>query len=369
MGGRRSVLVVGGGIAGLTHAVAARLAGHTVEVVEARPGWEVAGWGLSLTGPALRALRTLGLDDACLEAGYPIYRTLHCDEAGQVRATMELPGMLGPDRPAEAGMGRPALHRILREGAEQAGATLRTGLSITDLPPDGPIRLSDGSTRTVHYVVGADGVRSQTRARLGLPDEPHYTGQMVWRALVDRPDWATDLHTFAGPTGTTGLIPISASGAYIFLTESTDQPDTVPAEQLATRMRELLAPFGGRFAAVRETIQDPGQIVRRPVLAFFLDEPWHAGRTVLIGDAVHSPSPQMVSGAALAIEDAVVLADEVSGATDLPAAFAAFDRRRRDRARALVETSLEIGRRERQGLHHEVHALLHQGHAAMAAKI
>ena len=365
----RSVLVIGGGIAGLSYATAARRAGHEVEVIEVRPGWEVAGWGLSLTGPALRALRTLGLDEACAEGGYPIHRTLHSDAAGEVRATTELPSLLGPGQPAEVGIGRPALHQILREAAQKAGATLRTGLSVVDLPRQGPVRLSDGSTRTVDYVVGADGVRSRTRAQLGLKGEPRYTGQMVWRALADRPGWATDVHTFGGPTGTTGLIPISATKAYIFLTESAETPDAVPEEQLAARMRELLAPFGGRFAEVRATIQDPAQIVRRPVQTLFVEDLWHTGPGVLMGDAAHSPSPQMVSGAALAIEDAVVLAEEMSRTPDVATAFAAYDGRRRERARALVETSEEIGRRERQGLHHEVHALQHQGITAMAAPI
>jgi 2-polyprenyl-6-methoxyphenol hydroxylase-like FAD-dependent oxidoreductase len=365
----RSVLVIGGGIAGLSYATAAGRAGHAVEVIEARPDWKVAGWGLSLTGPALRALHTLGLDEACTEAGYPIYKTLHCDAGGKVLATMEIPSVLGPGRPAEAGIGRPALHQILRENAQKAGAVLRTGLSVAELPADGPARLSDGSTRTVDYVVGADGLRSRTRSQLGLAGEPAYTGQMVWRALVDRPEWATDVYTFGGPTGTTGVIPISADQAYVFLTESADTPDPTPEAELAGRMRELLSPFGGRFAEVRATIQDPSQIVSRPVHTLFVEDLWHSGPGVLMGDAAHAPSPQMVSGAALAIEDAVVLAEEMSKAADVQTAFVAYEGRRRLRARAVVETSVEIGRRERQGLHHEVHALQHQGHSALAEPI
>ncbi|WP_305786446.1 FAD-dependent monooxygenase [Symbioplanes lichenis] len=367
---KRSVLIVGGGIAGLTHAVAARRAGHEVEVVEARPDWTVAGWGLSLTGPAVRALRAVELAGECTAAGCPIFRTFHCDAAGTVRATMDLPSVLGPGQPAEVGMGRPALHRILRERAEGLGAVLRTGLSVRELEPrTATVRLSDGTTRRPDYVAGADGVRSRTREQLGLPGEPWYTGQMVWRALVDRPEWATAVHTYAGPTFTTGLIPISADKGYVFLTQSLAAPEELPAAELADGMRALLAPFTGPFAAVRDTIKDPAQVVRRPVHALFVDGPWHAGRGVLLGDAAHSPSPQLVSGAALAIEDAVVLAEEVTRHDDLGVAFAAYDERRHERARRLVETSVAIGRSEVAGRHDEVHALQARGHAAMAAPI
>ncbi|WP_213001912.1 FAD-dependent monooxygenase [Winogradskya consettensis] len=369
---RRSVLIVGGGIAGLTHAIAARRAGFDVEVVEVRPDWAVAGWGLSLTGPALRALRSVDLEDVCLAAGYPISRTLNCDVTGTVHNVMELPSVLGPGRPAEAGMGRPVLHEILRARAAELGATLRTGLSVRAAETNGDqisVRLDDGTTRTTDYLLGADGVRSRTREQLGLTGEPRYTGQMVWRALVDRPEWATDIHTFGGPTFTAGLIPISADKGYVFLTEGLDDPEPLAGDLLADRMRELLAPFSGRLAEVRDTITEPGQVVRRPVHALFVDGPWHAGRGVLAGDAAHSPSPQLVSGAALAIEDAVVLAEEMAVADDVEKALAAYGTRRHDRARALVETSVALGRAEREGRRDEMHALQRQGHGGMAAPI
>jgi 2-polyprenyl-6-methoxyphenol hydroxylase-like FAD-dependent oxidoreductase len=90
---------------------------------------------------------------------------------------------------------------------------------------------------------------------------------------------------------------------------------------------------------------------------------------VLIGDAAHSPSPQMTSGAALAIEDAVVLAQEIATRPDPETAFEAYEKRRRDRVRSLVETSLAIGQADREGRREEIYALQSAGHAAMAAPI
>ena len=116
--------------------------------------------GLSLTGPALRALRSVDLEDVCLAAGYPISRTLNCDVTGTVHNVMELPSVLGPGRPAEAGMGRPVLHEILRARAAELGATLRTGLSVRAVETNGDqisVRLDDGTTRTTDYLLGADG--------------------------------------------------------------------------------------------------------------------------------------------------------------------------------------------------------------------
>lgn len=365
----RSALVVGGGIAGLTHAIALRRHGFDVEVVEQNPDWTVAGWGLSLTGPALRALTGIGLDRACIDAGYGVQRMIHCGPDSTERARVDLPALLGAGSPAQIGIGRPELLAILRDRALADGAVLRTGRTVTSVESAtdaAHVVLDDGTTRTVGYVLGADGVRSATRTMIGIDHAPQFTGQMVWRAVVERPDWADALYVFAGATQNAGLIPISATQAYVFLTENTDTAGALPQDGLADGMRALLAPFTGRFADVCDTITDPATVVRRPVLVTSVDEPWHRGRVALAGDAVHSPSPQLVSGAALAVEDAVVLADEVAR-LPVAEAFAAYWQRRRDRGLQLVATSVEIGRLEREGRHAEIPAIQGRAHGAMAA--
>ncbi|MFJ6561192.1 FAD-dependent monooxygenase [Streptomyces sp. NPDC091412] len=368
--GRRSVLVVGGGIGGLTAATALRRLGHRVELVELRGDWTVSGWGLSLTGPALRALDALDLAEPCLALGYGITKIAHCDGAGHVRTVIDLPGLLGEGRPSQSGIARPDLARVLREAAEKHGATLRTSLTVTRLGDESDgvrAELSDGTTRDVDLVVVADGVGSRTRALLGFTEKPEYNGQMVWRAVVPRPAWADRLFTFAGTTHNAGLIPVSSESAYCFLTENTPVQEPLPDGELATRMRELLAPFGGRVAEVRESIVDAGAVVRRPVRTVLVEAPWHRGRTVLLGDAAHTPSPQLVSGAALAIEDAVVLAQELERHAETAGALEAFSSRRIERARLVVEASREIARLEQADRHGEVYELQGRCHGALAA--
>ncbi|WP_329343454.1 FAD-dependent monooxygenase [Streptomyces sp. NBC_01352] len=367
--GTHRILIVGGGIAGLAAAIALSRRGDDVEVAELNTDWSVAGWGLSLTGPALRALDSLGLADVCADHGFGISNVTNCDSAGETMTTIDMPRLLGPERPAQAGLSRAVLHRILREEAVAQGVVLRTGVTADRLDESGDtvdVLLSDGSRRSVDVVVGADGIRSRTRDLLGVPYELEYTGQMVWRAIVPRPAWATALYTFAGPVYTGGLIPISQTQAYAFLTEDGVPPDPLPDKQLADRMRELMADFTGRVVAVREAVTDPEAVVRRPVQTCLVDGPWHRGRTVLIGDAVHAPSPQLVSGAALAIEDAVILAEELHRGDDTETALKAFGRRRLERSRLVVGISVRVSELVRDGHHTEAHQLQQQCHRALA---
>ena len=368
----RRVLVVGGGIGGLTTALALGRRRCQVELVEVRDTWTVTGWGLSLTGPALRALDTLGLADPLIGLGYGVSAIANCSSDGAVLAEVDLPGLLGPDRPAQVGIARADLARVLREGAADAGAALRSSLRVTALEDADErvlARLSDGTTREVDLVVVADGVASRTRAMLGIEAEPSYTGQMVWRAIVPRPAWADRLFTFFGPGDNAGLIPISDRLAYCFLTENTPTPDVVPDAELADRMREHLRPFGGRVAEVRETIDDPEDVVRGPVHTLLVERPWHVGRAVLLGDAAHTPSPQLVSGAALAIEDAVVLAEELGRTSDTFRALDSYFGRRLERARLVVDASREIARLEQTGRQPEVPGVLGRTHGALAAAV
>src|SRR4051812_48889777 len=109
------ILIVGGGIAGMTLAVALKRVGIASEVVEINPQWSVSGLGIALGGPALRALRMVGVMDACVAKGFGYSHFVACDKDGNVAGTVQMPRLNGPDYPATIGIMRQALHEVLQQ--------------------------------------------------------------------------------------------------------------------------------------------------------------------------------------------------------------------------------------------------------------
>ncbi|MFD5698309.1 FAD-dependent monooxygenase [Streptomyces lasiicapitis] len=373
--GARTAVVVGAGVAGLTAATALARAGWQVEIAEVSPVRATSGWGLCLTGPSLRALDELGLADACLAEGYGMTGITHVDVRGELAGEVQLPRLIGAGRPGMVGIARPVLHRILHAEAERCGVVVRHGLTVAAVDQGGStdqdgepvrVRLSDGTVRRVALLVGADGIRSSTRDLLGLTAALDHHHQMVWRAVVPRPPWATGIHHFAGKADTAGLVPISDSHAYVFLTENDVARSVLPEAELAPRLRQLLEPFPGRVAEIRPLVTGAESVVRRPVRTTLLEGAWNRGNAVVIGDAAHAPAPQMASGAALAIEDGLVLAEELGRHESVGAGLDAFVARRAQRCGTLVETSVTIVGLEREQRHHDAYPLTEACHRLMA---
>ncbi|MEU6826688.1 FAD-dependent oxidoreductase [Streptomyces atriruber] len=367
--GARTAVIVGAGVAGLTAATALARDGWQVEIAEAAPPGATSGWGLCLTGPSLRALDELGLADACLAEGYGMSTITHVDVHGEPAGEVRLPRLLGGRRPAMVGIARPVLHRILHAEAARRGVLVRHGMTVSAADQEGElvrVRWSDGTVRRVALLVGADGIRSSVRGLLGLDTSVDFHGQMVWRALVPRPPWATGIQQFAGKTDTAGLVPLSDRRSYVFLTENGVERSVLPDAELAPRLQQLLAAFPGRVEEIRSQVSGSESVVRRPVLTALLGGAWNRGGCVVIGDAAHAPAPQMASGAALAVEDGLVLARELGRHESVGAGLRAFVGRRARRCRTLVETSVAIAGLEQAQRHPEAHLLVDSCHRLMA---
>jgi 2-polyprenyl-6-methoxyphenol hydroxylase-like FAD-dependent oxidoreductase len=343
-----SVLVVGAGLSGMVLATALKRAGKAVDLVELHPQWQVLGVGISVQGPALRALGSLGLLERCIEAGFGYSQVINCDQSGNVQGVVDLPRLNGPEHPSCVGMMRPALHEVIAAAMEQAGVEVCFGRTVKRIDQNGKVEFSDGATGSYDLVVGADGASSKIRELLfGTEVRPRYTGQAVWRAMVPKPPDVTARHAYYGPRHKAGFNPVSREEMYIYLVQNVQgNPRLEPARWPAV-MRELLADFGGHIAAVRDAITDPARIVYRPIGALILPAPWYRGRVLLIGDAAHTAPPHLASGATVAIEDAIVLAELLASQLPLPQALEQFMARRFERCRMVVENSVRLGEWEK----------------------
>jgi 2-polyprenyl-6-methoxyphenol hydroxylase-like FAD-dependent oxidoreductase len=339
-----NILVVGAGIGGLSAAISLRRAGHDVTIIERDPEWSVYGVGIIQQTNVVRAMDQLGVLDAFLGAACGFDAIEIYIPSGDRVARVPAPSLV-PGKPANVGIGRRALQKVLGDRAKELGAQIRLGLSAQTLDDDGTsvsVRFSDGSQARFDIVVGADGVYSQIRETvLPAAEKPEFTGQGVWRYNFPRPADLDALHVYNGPVGV-GLVPMSAEQMYLFATSPEPGNPHYERVGLANVMREKLAHTAPQIRALAEKITEDEQVVYRPLEKIMVQGPWHHGRVVLLGDAIHATTPHLGQGAGMAIEDAIVLAEELAAHDTPDAAFVAYRERRFERCRYIVESSLAI---------------------------
>jgi 2-polyprenyl-6-methoxyphenol hydroxylase-like FAD-dependent oxidoreductase len=369
----RRALIVGGGVAGMSAATMLSRAGVDVCLVDLDPDWRAAGAGITLTAATLRAFKSLGILERVIDEGHTHDGIRACDVHGRPLEELRSPA-LGEGIPGAGGILRPVLHRILADRVKALGAEVRLGVTVQSLREhESGIAavFADGTEDRYDFVVGADGIGSGLR-KLLFPEAPgpRFTGQACWRLTTERPPGIDRRHFFLGGRGKCGLTPVSRGEMYLFYLEHVPgNPWREPSRQHVL-LQGLLGEYGGVLAGVRDALGPQSRIVYRPLEAHVLGGGWFKGRAILIGDAAHASTPQLASGAGMAAEDGIVLAQELSRGDSVPAAFEAFMRRRFERCRMVVENSMEIGRLEMSGAPAaEQTAVVARSLAALAAPI
>ncbi|MFF5254484.1 FAD-dependent monooxygenase [Streptomyces leeuwenhoekii] len=350
------VLVQGGGIGGLVAATALARRGVHVDVVEHRPPGSVLGVGLNQPGNALGVMQEIGVLDDCLRSGYQ-FSDLRMAGADS-NTMMDIPPSVFRDMPPNNAIQRAELCRILLGAARGAGAHLYHGSTLASLTeaPDGVDVTFTGampdatvpSDGRYDLVVGFDGIRSQVRRHLfGSRYDAEYTGFACWRISLPRPpELDRIVYALAGSIKAT-LIPLSETSCYVALVvpEESIRPRQTSA-QIVERIRSLLGEFTGWIGELGHTLSEDAPAAYSPIEQVTVDEPWYRGRIVVAGDAAHASSPHMAQGAAMAAEDAVVLAQCLDASDDLDKALRAWWERRMPRAGFVQQYSAALLRTE-----------------------
>ncbi|MFF3372425.1 FAD-dependent oxidoreductase [Streptomyces sp. NPDC002680] len=346
----RTALIIGGGTSGNTLTVLLRRAGIAVDLVEASPDWKAAaGSGITLQGNALRVLREVGVLAGIEKDGYAADGVAILTPDGTVLHTHDELRTGGEDLPAHIGMQRPRLQQLLIDQVRTSGAEVRLGTTATAFEQDGEgvdVTFSDGTSRRYDLVVGADGLHSTTRDMIGIAERPEPTGMGIWRAPAPRPAGVSRTEMmYGGRCFIAGYCPTSEDTVYAYLVEWARDRASLDPGAYADEMRALSEGYGGAWAEIRTAFTDPKAVNYACFDRLLVEGPWHRGRVVLVGDAVHCCPPTLAQGAAMSLEDVLVLAELLTGRDDWDDQLLTDYRARRlPRVRMVVDASVQVAR-------------------------
>ncbi len=341
----KKVLVVGGGIGGQSVAIGLKKAGFAVDVVEILSAFNVYGVGIIQQANALRALDAIGVADEVMRRGSPYGKVKLCLPHGVQIGEAGTPPI--GRFPSHNGISRRILHDVLFEEAQKIGLTYRMGVtveSIDNQPDIAKVVFTDGTTDSYDLVIAADGVNSKVRKLVFGEFKSNYVGLSVWRYPFKRPAGLDTGYIFFNKKHKIGVIPMTAESCYIFLNSAEGDNPMIPEDQLVEKLKGYMSAYP--VPVVQELIPqvtDAKLVNYRALETLKMPAPWYKNRVVVLGDAAHTTIPQLGSGAALAIEDAVVLIEELQKEGDVEAIFERYMNRRYERCMMVVDVSETLG--------------------------
>ncbi|MDF2669093.1 MAG: monooxygenase [Paenibacillus sp.] len=341
-------IIIGGGIAGLSAAVALLQKGFKVEVYEGAPVLKAAGAGLGVGANALKAMKLLGLGEQLLEKGKVLAGAKILNEQGDLITrtdSIRISSLFGTDNIT---IHRAELLTVLAGALpREAIKTDKKCVEFTERPGGGvSVRFHDGTIAEADGLIAADGIHSVIRRKVVPAAVPRYSGYTCWRSVVSGTPAGYDDSVFTetwGSLGRFGIMPLSNNQIYWFACVNAPARDPRFAEfgvrELGQQFRGYHAPIGELLAKTEDAALLHNDIYDLKPLKRFA-----YGSTVLIGDAAHATTPNLGQGAGQAMEDAVFLANCLAVESGIPEAFRRFEQLRIPRTRKIVNTSWTIGK-------------------------
>jgi 2-polyprenyl-6-methoxyphenol hydroxylase-like FAD-dependent oxidoreductase len=337
----QKLIVVGGGIGGLTAALALHRAGIGVTVFERAPAFTEVGAGMSLWPNATRVLQSLGVLEQVVARGEPVTQFNLQRPDGQLISAISMTGFPTP----ALCIHRADLHRALRQQLPAGCLEANQRLEAFTQGPDGvTARFAGGLEANADGLIGADGINSVIRSQLHGAGESIYRGYCIWRGIAPEISGAVRGHISEtwGPGRRFGILPMG-QGRICWYATRNGLPSQLDAPE--GRKAEVQALFKNWHDPISALIEatHPGDIVKNDARDRKPLRHWGDGRVTLLGDAAHPITPNVGQGACMAIEDAACLAKHLLAASDLVSAFRSYEAKRRPRTAYVARQARRIG--------------------------
>jgi len=341
------IIIIGGGIGGLTTALALARRGFFCEVFEAGARDRDQGAGLMLAPNALATLQRLDLSDQVRRAGFEPRSMIVARSDGRILQRIDAVDWRRRYGFGPVAIHRAALHGLLVDALHGVPVRYDTAVAHVRDEANGPVTvtLGNGERFTCELVIAADGLRSPLRQQLFGRTRFRYAGQTSWRGIAE--------HRLGGDFGDVlveiwgrqrglrfGVVAVDQRRSYWFATQSA--PAGGRDASVAAALDGLRVDFADFLPSVETLLHHTQTLVRTDIFDFAPLASWHRGRVVLIGDSAHATTPNLGQGANQAIESAFVLAQALAN-EKLPGALTIYERIRMPKAHWVTRQSWRYG--------------------------
>jgi 2-polyprenyl-6-methoxyphenol hydroxylase-like FAD-dependent oxidoreductase len=351
MTGIVDIAIIGGGIGGMCAAIQLKKLGKNVSLIEIKDTLKPIGAGITLSAATLRALKEIGVIQELFKvSGQFSQFDMYTSDGHKIAEAPIKPAVGAEDLAANSiGVMRTKFAEVLENKLRESGVNVILGTTVDKLENNKDsvkVLFTNGQEQQFDLVIGADGIHSKIR-HLVFPELPEstFTHQGAWRIVV--PKYFNNFSMLIGKTLKASFSPISDSQSYMCVLDRHESDDFIEQHLWPEKLSGLLAEFGSVVQEVKADI-DQGKIkaediLYRPLHTLLVEESWYKGRVVLLGDAVHSTTPHLASGAGLAIEGAILLSEELAKDQPLEGALNRYQVRHFDRAKMVINVSTRLG--------------------------
>ncbi len=336
--------IVGGGIAGLTTAIALQKIGVSPIIFEGAPEIKPLGAGIVLAANAMKAFQKLGLAEKIMAGGNQLTEFIIKDQKGKTITRTDISTFSKQVGIGNFAIHRAALHAILLEHVEPGTVVTNKkliALEKTKIPIS--LLFEDGTRHETNYIIAADGIHSLVRQELLPFSQPRFAGYTCWRAVIDNNTIHLPyaLETW-GRKGRFGAVRLAPDKIYWFACLNANAHDPVMKQFV---IQDLLKYFGQYHAPIPEILEATSNdsLIHNDILDIKPIKQFAFDNILLVGDAAHATTPNLGQGACQAIEDAMVLANSLDQYSGVQQAYSHFNQLRQEKTTYIIKTSHTLG--------------------------